>query len=303
LSAETQHRNVQRAAKSIAEIVKTTPHSIVLSHGNGPQVGLLALQSYSYKDIPPFPLDILDAESQGMIGYLIEKQMMDELPTHKFATLITQVLVDSKDSALSFPTKPIGPWYSQEEMYNLKSVYPDWSFLKQVKKSATFYRRVVASPKPVAIRNIEVISLLVNHGVIVIAGGGGGVPVTATEGGGHRGVEAVVDKDLTAGKLAVDLGANGLIILTDVDAVYTNYETKIQKALRSISPEDLLKYDFPLGSMGPKAEACARFAAGGDGRWAAIGSLENAADIVRGKCGTRIEKGAPLRHWEPSTLK
>ena len=250
--AEVQRRHVADAARSLAEIARE--HELIVTHGNGPQVGLLALQSGD-------PFDVLGAETEGMIGYLLEQALRNELPDRQVAALLTQVVVDPDDPAFRAPTKPIGP------------VHEDGS------------RRVVASPEPKAIVEIETIRTLVDLGVLVVCAGGGGIPVAGNGTGSLHGVEAVIDKDLSAALLALELDADALLLLTDVDGIQLDYGTPLARPLRETTPAGLAALELPAGSMGPKAEAARRFVEHG-GRFAAIASLEHAAAALEGTVGT-----------------
>ena len=281
MDAELQRSNVLRAAKAVAPIAQN--HQVIVTHGNGPQVGLLALQAASYRGVKPYPFDVLSAESEGMIGYLIEQAFANELPSREIATLLTQVEVDLADPAFSKPTKPIGPIYSQAEVANFVAK-TGWSLATEA--DAGGFRRVVASPTPRRIREINVIKLLVDAGVLVICAGGGGIPVAATP-GGWCGVEAVIDKDLSAALLAEATGADMLILLTDVSAVWTRWPISAGNPIRSTTCTELHALEFDSGSMGPKVEAACRFVER-TGHLAAIGAIEQAEAVIRGEAGTRI---------------
>lgn len=292
--AETLTKNVGAAADAIAEIA--TSHEIVVTHGNGPQIGLLALQSEAYPDVPPYPLDILGAETEGMIGYLIERELRNRLPGREIATLLTQVEVASDDPAFAHPTKPIGPVYDAETAQRLARKY-GWT----VAADGDGFRRVVPSPVPQRIVQIEPVRRLLETGVLVICAGGGGVPVTVTESGALHGVEAVVDKDLASASLAVALDAEVLLLLTDVDGVYADFGGKNPHRIRSSSPELLGGMPFDAGSMGPKVSAACDFAIRTGGT-AAIGSLEQATQILAGDAGTLIRHGLKRQRDHTSTL-
>lgn len=284
LEAEVQRENVGIAAEALAEIALLCP--LVVTHGNGPQVGLLALQSEAHRDVRPYPLDVLGAESEGMIGYLIEQELRNRLPEREVATLLTQVEVDLADPAWKTPTKPIGPMYSEEDA---KRLAKERGF--SVAADGAGFRRVVPSPDPKRIIELNTIQLLVNSAVLVICAGGGGIPVVRTDAGGLRGVEAVVDKDASAALLAEAIGARFLLLLTDVSAVWTAWRTPGARAIRSIAPGDLKAMPFAAGSMGPKVAAACRFVER-TGQRAGIGSLSDAAAILRGEKGTQIVPGA-----------
>lgn len=286
MTAGNQRANIVRAASVLAQLV-SEGHSIVVTHGNGPQVGLLALQAAATSDGRTFPLDVLGAESAGMIGYVIEQELGNLLKDKLFATLLTQVKVDPRDPAFAHPTKPIGPVYDEATAHRLASER-DW----QIAPDGDKWRRVVPSPKPVVILEASVISFLVERGVIVICTGGGGVPVIARDDGSLCGVEAVIDKDLASSLLARQLKADMLLMLTDVDAVYVDYGTAGARALRRVTPKEISGRDFPAGSMGPKVSAAIEFAEA-TGRFAAIGRLEDAVELVRGELGTWFQASAP----------
>jgi carbamate kinase len=280
--AETQRRHVADAARSLAELARD--HELIVTHGNGPQVGLLALQSAAYTEIGPFPFDVLGAESEGMIGYLLEQALRNELPDRQVAALLTQVLVDSDDPAFKAPTKPIGPVYDETTGRRL-AADRGWT----VQRDGEHWRRVVASPEPQAIIELATIRTLVDLGAIVICAGGGGIPVVKNGAGRLHGVEAVIDKDLSAALVALELGADALLLLTDVDGIQLDYGTPIARPLRDATPAQLGALDLPAGSMGPKAKAARRFVEDG-GQFAAIGTLENARAAVEGDAGTIVRQ-------------
>lgn len=282
MTAENQRSNVKRAALALAALIGEG-HSLVITHGNGPQVGLLALQSAAISSEGAFPLDVLGAESAGMIGYMIEQELANLADRKLYATLLTQVKVDPHDPAFSRPTKPIGPVYDEASARRLASER-GWSIARDGDK----WRRVVPSPRPAEILEASVISFLVDHDVTVICTGGGGVPVVAREDGSMVGVEAVIDKDLASSLLAHQLKADMLLMLTDVDAVYAGYGTPEARALRIVEATELSGKDFPAGSMGPKISAAIEFVQA-TGNPSAIGRLEDAADIVERRQGTWFE--------------
>jgi carbamate kinase len=280
LEAELQKRNLVRVAKTLASLARQ--HEVVITHGNGPQVGLLALQAAAYKDVPPYPLDILGAESEGMIGYLIEQTLSSELPGREIATLLTQVEVDAADPAFGTPTKPIGPVYSEIEIRQLAARI-HWTFVKD----GPGFRRAVASPEPRRIREINVIRLLVDSGIVVICAGGGGIPVVATASGELHGVEAVIDKDLSAALLAEAIGADALLLLTDVSAVWSRWPASAGQPIGRTTPAQLRTMTFEAGSMAPKVEAACRFVER-KRRFAGIGAIDQAEAILRGEIGTIV---------------
>jgi carbamate kinase len=284
LEAEVQRRNVARAATSIAAIART--HKVVVTHGNGPQVGLLALQAASYSQVSPYPLDMLGAETEGMIGYMIERELRSLLPQHQIVTLLTQIEVTMNDPAFKHPTKPIGPLFDRAQAQHLEKER-GWTMAAD----GPGWRRVVSSPEPIRILELNTIRLLVAAGALVVCAGGGGIPVTVTPAGAVHGVEAVIDKDLAAALLAHQLGADVLLLLTDVDAVYLGWGTDRQRALREVSPEELRRHAFAPGSMKPKVDAVCRFVEAGGG-FAGIGQLEDAVSILLGHAGTIVRAPA-----------
>jgi carbamate kinase len=281
--AGTQRANVVTAVRAIAELARE--HDVVVTHGNGPQVGLLALQGESYHGVQPYPLDVLGAESEGMIGYLLDQELVNGLGGRDVATLLTQVIVDADDPAFARPEKFIGPVYERRDAERLAEER-GWT----VAPDGDFWRRVVASPEPRSIVELQTIRLLVRAGVLVVCAGGGGIPVVVDREGRLRGVEAVVDKDRAAALLATGLGADALLMLTDVSAVELGYGTAGARALRDVDAADLHGLKFAAGSMGPKVEAACRFAEQ-TGGLAGIGSLTDAAAILRGERGTRVRAG------------
>ncbi|HUD50386.1 carbamate kinase, partial [Parvibaculum sp.] len=281
LSWENQRINMREAAAALAEVAAS--NTLVLVHGNGPQVGLLALEADAYKAVPPYPLDALGAESQGMIGYLIAQEMRRALPARSIAALMTQTVVDAKDAAFARPSKPIGPVYAEETAGGLAGPR-GWTMAKD----GAAWRRVVASPAPQRIVEADAIRVLVEAGTLVVCTGGGGIPVVEKDDKTLDGVEAVIDKDLGAALLAHDLDAGRLVILTDVDGVYENWGKPEQRLLREVSAGAIDAGTFAKGSMGPKIEAACRFAKA-TGRPAFIGSLAEARAVIEGKAGTRID--------------
>jgi carbamate kinase len=281
LDADIQRRNLLEAvAKGVVPIARQ--HQVVITHGNGPQIGLLALQAAAYAGARPYPLDVLGAESEGMIGYMIEQELANALPGREIATLLTQVEVDSADPAFAAPSKPIGPIYSEADAQQL-AAERSWTFMPDGKG----YRRAVPSPTPRRIREINVIKLLVRAGVLTICAGGGGIPVVATGNGGFAGVEAVVDKDICAALLAEEIGADALLLLTDVAAVWTKWPQSEGQPIGRTTPGELRSFTFAPGTMGPKVEAACRFVER-TGRFAAIGATDQAVAILRGSAGTLV---------------
>jgi carbamate kinase len=293
ITVETQRRNLVAAATAVAAIA--TDREMVVTHGNGPQVGLLALQAEAYRDVAPYPLDVLGAESEGMIGYLIEQELRSRLPGRDVVTLLTQTEVDPDDPAFLHPTKPIGPVYARDDAERLATVR-DW----RVAADGTGWRRVVASPEPRRILEIGAVRTLIDAGTLVVCAGGGGIPVVVTPAGGIRGVEAVVDKDLATALLAREIRADALLLLTDVEAVYRDWNAARQQPIGATTPDELRSITLDAGSMGPKAEAACRFVEAG-GVFAGIGALSDAERILAGTCGTRVHRAradvpVPCRH-------
>ncbi len=284
LDAESQRGRVRAAAASIADLARG--HEVVLTHGNGPQVGLLALQSQAVPGVEPLPLDVLGAETEGMIGYLLEQEMASIFPGSDVATLLTQVEVDPEDPAFAAPSKPIGPVQTAEYARSLEERH-GWSFAAE----GGGLRRVVPSPEPRRIRALRSIEVLLEAGILVVCAGGGGIPVTASSDGALRGVEAVVDKDRTAALLATQLKAEALLLLTDVPGVYEDWPEPRRSLLTRTTPDALRALTLDPGTMGPKAEAAARFVEQG-GRYAGIGALEEARRVLLGESGTRVTTSA-----------
>jgi carbamate kinase len=283
MTEQNQRANIRVAAEALAPVA--AEHELVLSHGNGPQVGLLALQAAAYTDVEAYPLDVLGAESEGMIGYLIEQELGNLLPAEvPLATLLTMIEVDADDPAFDDPTKFVGPVYDDAAAEAL-AVEKGWTF----KRDGDRLRRVVPSPAPKRIFEIRPIRWLLDRGVVVICAGGGGIP-TAWAPGRERilqGVEAVIDKDLASELLARDVEADVFVMATDVDGVYDGWGTPHQRRLDRVTPAQLRAHDFAAGSMGPKVEAAIRFVES-TGRRAAIGALEDIESIVAGTAGTNV---------------
>lgn len=283
MTAEVQRRNVRVAAEALAPVAKE--HELVLAHGNGPQVGLLALQASAYKDVEAYPLDVLGAQTEGMIGYMIEQELGNLLPFDvPFATILTMVEVDPDDPAFKNPTKFVGPIYAREDADRLAKE-KDWVF----KQDGDKWRRVVASPLPQRIFELRPIKWLLEHHTVVICAGGGGIPTMYLPDGTRTlvGVEAVIDKDLASELLARELEADLFVIATDVDGVYLNWGKPDQRKLTQISAAEMNTYNFPAGSMGPKVQAAVQFV---ERTWkrAAIGSLADIERIVAGTAGTNV---------------
>ena len=286
MTATNQRENIKIAASALAPIAEK--HELIITHGNGPQIGLLALQSAAYKDVESYPLDVLDAQTEGMIGYMIEQEMGNILPDRHYATLLTMVEVDKNDPAFTSPTKPIGPIYTKEEADTLAEKN-NWC----IAPDGDAYRRVVPSPKPKKIFETKPIEWLLEKKSIVICAGGGGIPTLYNDENKLEGVEAVIDKDRASAMLAQQINADFYIMATDVDAVYINWKQPEQHAIQSAAPESLEKYTFTTGSMAPKVEAACTFAKA-TGKTAAIGALKDIEHILDGKVGTLVnshEKG------------
>ena len=280
MTTEVQRKNVRIAAQAIAPLA--ADHSVVIVHGNGPQVGLLSLQAEAYQGAEPYPLDVLDAGTQGMIGYLIQEELRSMLPPeHQVATLLTMIEVDPDDPAFAHPTKFVGPVYDQETARKLIAG-KGWAF----RQDGSSWRRVVASPQPLRILEIQPITWLLDRGAVVICAGGGGIPTTSGP-GRITGVEAVIDKDFASELLAEDVGADLFLMATDVDGVYLNWGEPEAQRLDRVSAAELASHEFAAGSMGPKVRAAAMFATN-TGRRAAIGALDDIAGIVAGRAGTTV---------------
>lgn len=289
-TVEVQMENIKTSAEQVARI-EALNYEIVLTHGNGPQVGNILQQNEIAKDIvPPFPLDVCNAESQGFIGYMLEQSIKNRLSsgesTANVVTLLTQIEVDEKDPAFQTPTKPIGVFYSEEEAKAL-TAEKGWVMMEDAGRG---YRRAVASPLPVKIHGVDAITTLAENNMIVIAGGGGGIPVKRDENNQLVGLEAVIDKDRTGKKLAEQVDADVFMMLTDVPNVYINWGKPDQQKLEELSIEEAQRYmdegHFADGSMGPKMGAAIDFAR--EGRTAIICALDEADLALQGKAGTRI---------------
>jgi carbamate kinase len=285
LTAEAQRANVRIAAEALAPLIKD--NQIVISHGNGPQVGLLALQGAAYKPDEAYPLDVLGAETEGMIGYMIEQELGNLVPFEvPFATMLTMVEVDANDPGFKNPTKFVGPVYEKEEADRL-AAEKGWV----VKADGAKWRRVVPSPLPKRIFEIRPVKWLLEHGTVVICAGGGGIPTMYEPGADRKliGVEAVIDKDLCTELLARELNADLFVMLTDADAVYLDWGQPTQRAVRHANAAELAEIPFAAGSMGPKVSAACRFAEM-TGNKAAIGALADLGQIIAGNAGTTISK-------------
>ncbi len=279
MTVANQRENVRAAARAIAPV--TADHDVVISHGNGPQVGLLALQAAASGQNTP--LDVLGAETEGMIGYMIEQELGNLVPFERpFATMLTMVEVDPNDPAFSNPTKPIGPMYTKDQAQQL-SKDKGWS----VAEDGNGWRRVVPSPLPKRIFEMRPIKWLLEHNTIVVCAGGGGIPTMYRPDGTLAGAEVVIDKDRASAVLAREVGADLFVMATDVAGVYADWGTSKHRLLRRTTPSELRTLRFASGSMGPKVEAAIAFVEETGGR-AAIGSLEEIARIVAGEAGTTV---------------
>ena len=295
MTAEAQHTNVRIAATALAGLARD--HQIVVAHGNGPQVGLLALQGAAYDPAKPWPLDVLGAETEGMIGYLIEQEFMNALPEgSQCATLLSRVEVDANDPAFETPSKPIGPVYTEAEA---KQAAQDHGWAMVTEESGG-RRRVVPSPLPLRIVGLEAIKVLLGAKHTVICAGGGGIPVMRNADGEMTGVEAVIDKDRTSALLALGVHADALLLLTDVSAVFRHYGSEDQTAIGAATPEAFEDIELAPGSMGPKVGAATAFVQA-SGKLAGIGQLTDARAILEGRAGTRVlpNKAKSRRNTNP----
>jgi carbamate kinase len=285
MTADNQRKNVRIAAEALAPLGRE--HQLIISHGNGPQVGLLALQGAAYEEVSPYPLDVLGAQTEGMIGYMIEQELGNILPFEQpLATILSMVEVDPNDPAFENPTKPIGPVYTKDEADRL-AAEEGWTMAPD----GDAFRRVVASPRPKRIFQIRPVKWLLEKGCIVICAGGGGIPTMYHPGRKLQGVEAVVDKDLASSLLARELEADLFIMATDADAVYLDWGKPTQRAIRRATPAALREIQFPVGSMGPKILAAIEFAEA-TSKTAAIGALQDIVAISEGKAGTLVTSEA-----------
>ena len=281
LTAENQRRNVAIAAEALAPLAHD--YQLVVSHGNGPQVGLLSLQSAAYEEVEEYPLDILGAQTEGMIGYIIEQELGNLLPMEEpLATILTMVEVDPEDPAFNNPTKPIGPVYSEQEAKALAE-QRGWS----IARDGEHWRRVVASPEPQRIFEMRPIHWLLENGATVICAGGGGIPPVYKPDGTLEGVEVVIDKDRASALLAFELDAGLLILATDTDGVYLDWGTEDARRIERTTPEQMEQHEFEEGSMGPKVEAACDFVRRAGGR-AVIGALSDMQGMVAGTAGTQF---------------
>ncbi|MEH0710977.1 carbamate kinase [Vibrio owensii] len=280
MSCENQQKSIAQTASSLAELSKN--YRLVIVHGNGPQVGLLSLQNNAYKDCPPYPFDVLGAETQGMIGYLIQQGLNAAIEDRYTTTILTRIVVDENDPAVTDPSKFIGPVYTEEQAKQLAEEN-HWV----VKPDGAHWRRVVPSPKPQEILEIKAIKDLLEKEHLIICGGGGGAPVIEKD-GAYVGFEAVIDKDMTAALIAEQIGAEHLLILTDGTHVCLNWGTPQEQKLENVTIEQMKQYSFPAGSMGPKVDACCQFVEK-TGQSGHIGDLSFALEIIEGKSGTHIQ--------------
>jgi carbamate kinase len=289
MTAQNQRANIRVAAERIARVVPG--NEVVIAHGNGPQVGLLALQAAAYLEVAPYPLDVLGAQTEAMIGYVIEQELGNLLPFETpLATMLTMIEVDPHDPAFDHPTKPIGPIYDRATAEQ-RARDEGWA----IAPDGEGFRRVVASPEPRRIFELRPIRQLLENGTVVVCAGGGGIPTVYDADGHLHGIEAVIDKDLASGLLAKDLEADLLVIATDVDGVYTDWGTPEQRRLDRVTPDELEPLSLPAGSMGPKVRAACRFARQ-TGHDAVIGSLADIVELVAGTAGTRVSAAAVVAH-------
>lgn len=277
---DRQRANLVGTARSLAPLADR--HRLVITHGNGPQVGLLAMQAEALPELGSLPLDVLDAESMGLIGYLIAEAFSIAAPELATVTALTRVEVDADDPAFADPTKPIGPALAPAEARH-RHTERGWQFVDDGRGP----RRVVPSPAPRRIIELDAIRQLVHSEIVTITAGGGGIPVVLQTGGGWRGVEAVIDKDATSALLALELDADRLVILTDVDGVYAEWGTPGARRLAELTVAEVGSFPADRGAMGPKLAAAARFVSA-TGRPAVIGALGDAGAVLSGEAGTRV---------------
>ena len=283
MTADVQRTNVRVAAQALAPVSRD--HQLIITHGNGPQVGLLALQAHAYAGVDPYPLDVLGAETEGMIGYMLEQELGNLVPFEvPLATLLTMVEVDPADPAFGNPTKFVGPVYERPDADRLEQE-KGWTF----KQDGDKWRRVVPSPLPKRIFEIRPITWLLDKGAIVICAGGGGIPTAYAPGGTRKlgGIEAVIDKDLSSELLARELNADLFVMATDVGGVYLDFGKPNQRMLDRVTVSELIEHPFPAGSMGPKVAAAIQYVQL-TGKRAAIGALADIEGIVAGEKGTNV---------------
>ena len=283
LTAENQRLNVRKAVEQLSPLIDAG-HQIVLTHGSGPQIGLLSLQNFAYKPNQMYPLDVLDAEVSGMIGYVIGQELYNARSDHpQIATLLTQIEVDWDDPAFETPSKPIGPFMQKAEAERLSAQY-NW----QIVEDKGQWRRAVASPFPRRVIEADIIRMMVKNGIIVICAGGGGVPVVRDQNGDLIGIEAVIDKDHASALVAKNVNADQLLLLTDVEGVYENWGADDQCLVAEMNPVDADASRYPAGSMGPKIAAASSFGKI-SGKSAVIGSINYIPEILAGKSGTHFK--------------
>jgi len=283
MTADVQRTNVRVAAQALAPVSRD--HQLIITHGNGPQVGLLALQAHAYAGVDPYPLDVLGAETEGMIGYMLEQELGNLVPFEvPLATLLTMVEVDPADPAFGSPTKFVGPVYDRLDADRLEQE-KGWTF----KQDGDKWRRVVPSPLPKRIFEIRPITWLLDKGAIVICAGGGGIPTAYAPGGTRKlgGIEAVIDKDLSSELLARELNADLFVMATDVGGVYLDFGKPNQRMLDRVTVSELIEHPCPAGSMGPKVAAAIQYVQL-TGKRAAIGALADIEGIVAGEKGTNV---------------
>jgi carbamate kinase len=279
-SEPNQRRDVEAAARALAGIAGE--HEVIVTHGEGPQAGLLALRDEVFPDVGAYPLDLLDAGGEGMAGHMLELALRNELPERDVVSVLTEVVVAADDPAFGKPSEPVGPVYDEEQAQRLR-LDRGWT----MGRNGAGFRRLVPAPEPHAIAEIRSLRVLLDSGALVICAGGGGIPVALNGLGTMHGIEAVVDKDLTAALLARRLDADLLVMLTDVDAVHGDWGGPDDRPIAGVEPSELRAMRFDAGSIGPKVEAVCRFAEA-TGRRAAIGSLMDVARVVRGVVGTQV---------------
>ena len=302
MTVENQRASIAKACEPLARIA--AEHALVVSHGNGPQIGLLALQAAAYDHVSEYPFDVLGASTEGMIGYLIEQELGNQLGNHRVVvTLVTRTEVDASDPAFTDPTKFVGPGYFDADA-EIAVEQHGWT----MKRDGTWMRRVVASPRPVRILELQPVNWLLEKKAVVICAGGGGVPTVRTPpdipnspGDLLTGVEAVIDKDLASAVLARDLGADLLIIATDVNGVFVDWHGPDERRIVRAHPDAIDLDDFPAGSMGPKVRAAAQFAAETSGT-AVIGSLQEIDEMLAGRAGTRVTQSAEGVEYERTSI-
>lgn len=292
LNAENQRANIRVAAAQLEEVHES--HQMIIAHGNGPQVGLLSLMDTAYTAVDPYPLDVLGAETVGMIGYMIEQELGNLIPKEdRIVTVLTQIVVDPDDPAFKHPTKPVGPIYDEPESQRLQQE-KDWAFAPD----GQYFRRVVPSPLPQRIIELEAIKLLVDNDVVVICAGGGGIPTAYDENDCLYGVEAVIDKDLASGMLARGLDAEMFVMLTDVANVFVDFGTPEQRAIKTAHPDALDQLEFAAGSMGPKVLGACQFVRE-TGHRSAIGQLSDLTAIFDNNAGTIVSNDADeIEFWD-----